>query len=879
MKKKKLFLLDVFPILYRSHFAMQNQHLYTTTGLNTSAILGFCNYIFQIIFNEKPSYIAAAFDNYSFERTTIHSAYKANRDKMPIDISIARKYVIEIIEALNIKILQIEGYEADDVIGTVAKKAAMHGDLDVFIVSPDKDFAQLVGENIFLYRPSYQGLNFDILDADKVKSKYGVPPTQIADLLALKGDPVDNIPGVPKIGEKTSIELLLKYKDVEEVLDKRDEIRKASIRQTLIENEESARISKALALINTELPIDYKDNEFQLLGPKVEKLVKLLDELEFIRLKERIFSNTFYKKFFTDSNTRLTSEATQDTCIVNEIYNTELESLLDKVEKTKVLYFLSSHDKEFLNLYFFINNQVYTFSSNINKIPPKLINLLTSNQILKITYNSKPISKILMMNQYDLNQNMYDVLLKHYILSPNANHKLDKIIAQEFGLSINTNNSTNKLCLEVQQLIKLKEKWDSDSIDLAQEYLYKEIDLPVLQVIGRMELNGIKIDTEALKGITVLFQEEIERVEQLIFNIAGDRINLKSSKQTAEMFSRILKDTPFKRTKTGQLSTSEASLLDYAGEHEVAEHLLRYRRLSKIVSTYTESLPTYINSQTGRIHADFLQTSTATGRLSCNNPNLQNLPIQSEEGKEVRRAVIPENDDYEILAADYSQIELRLLACLSKDQGLSEAFLNHEDIHTTTAAKVFNVTDKEVTHEMRSKAKMVNYGIAYGISAFGLSQRLKISVSEGKQIIEQYFLKFPGIKRFIDETIQFVRDHGYTKTLTGRRRYIEDINSKNGTERRAAERIAINAPIQGLAADIIKISMIEIDNEFRNKNLKTKMIMQVHDELVFEVLKNEMDEVKRIVKEKMEHALKMDVPLEVNIAVGNNWLEMEDVVF
>lgn len=877
MKKKKLFLLDVFPILFRSHFAMQNQHLYSTSGLNTSAILGFCNYLFQILFKEKPSYIAAAFDSYSFERTNIHTTYKANRDKMPVDIGVAKKYVTDIINALNIKVLQLEGYEADDVIGTIAKKASGHEDMEIYIVSPDKDFAQLVNENVFLYRPSYQGLNFDILDAEKVKSKYGVPPVQIADLLALKGDPVDNIPGVPKIGEKTSIELLLKYKNVEEILANRDSIGKASIRQTLIENEESARLSKSLALINTELPIEYNDAEFQLKGPKVDKLVKLLDELEFIRLKERIFSNTFYKKYFTNNNTISTNNVLQDKCLVSEVSTLhELEFLLDKVENDKEFYFLSRNDKEFLSLYILNDTKVYLYTCKINKIPQKLINVFSSDKILKITYYSKSIRKILMEQQYDLGERVYDVLLKHYILTPDANHQLDKIISQELGLSINTNNLTNKFCQEVYQLKKIKEKWDGDVVVNTQEDLYNGIDLPVSRVIGRMELNGIKIDTDALKDITVLFQNEISEVEQQIFNLAGEKLNLKSSKQTAEMFSRILKDTPFKKTKTGQLSTSEASLLDYAGEYEVAQHLLRYRRLSKLVSTYTESLPTYINAKTKRIHADFLQTSTATGRLSCNNPNLQNLPIQSEEGKEVRRAVIPDNNEYVILAADYSQIELRLLACLSKDKGLTEAFLNHEDIHTTTAAKVFNVSMAEVTDAMRSKAKMVNYGIAYGISAFGLSQRLKISMSEAKQIIEQYFIKFPGIKHFIEETIQFARDNGYTKTLTGRRRYIDDINSKNGTERRAAERIAINAPIQGLAADIIKISMIDIDKEFRKRNFKTKLIMQVHDELVFEVFKEELDEVRKIVKDNMEHALKMDVPLEVNIAVGKNWLEMDD---
>lgn len=876
MKKKKLFLLDVYPILYRSHFAMQHQHLYTTGGLNTSAILGFCNYIFQIIFKEKPAYIAAAFDSYSFERTSQLGTYKATREKMPEDIAVAKDYVTRVIDALNIKVLHFKGYEADDVIGTIAVKAAAQGDIETFIVSPDKDFAQLVNDSVYLYRPSYQGINFDILDAEKVKGKYGVLPLQIADLLALKGDPVDNIPGVPKIGEKTAIDLLDRYQSVEGVLENRMEISKPSIRQTLLDHEDQARLSKSLALINTQLPLTFHKDEFLLRGPDTDKLVRLLDELEFVRLKERIFSNTFYKKFFHEPSENLSGETDNDECRVTEVQSPgELGILLQKIRSGGEFHFLATQNKGYVVFDFLVKEKAYHFQCKTDRLPEQLQEILLSDDIVKVTYQSKPIRKVMIRNGKPLPGSTYDVLLKHYILSPDANHQLDKIIAQELGVSIGPGvKEKEKTCRELQQLKKLKTKWESDPAGQARKDLYCNIDLPLVNVIARMELNGIRIDREALNEISLLFKEEIGRVEQRIFEIAGYQFNLNSSRQTADLLSGILKNGSVRKTKTGQFSTSEATLNEYAGKYEIARQLLRFRKLSKLVSTYTESLPAFIDPDTGRVHAGFLQVNTATGRLSCTNPNLQNLPIRSEEGREVRRAVIPENDEYLILSADYSQIELRLLAGLSKDEGLREAFLNQEDVHTATAAKVFNIPEQEVTDEMRSKAKMVNYGIAYGISPFGLSQRLKISMSEAKEIIQQYFLKFPGIKHFIDTTILKARECGYTETLTGRRRYIEDINSGNGTERRAAERIAINAPIQGLAADLIKLSMIRIEDAFQQRKLRSRMIMQVHDELVFEVYQPELKEAAALVKEIMESSIDAGVPLEVNLGVGENWLDL-----
>jgi DNA polymerase-1 len=716
-------------------------------------------------------------------------------------------------------------------------------------------------------------VNFDVLDAEKVKKKYGVPPDQIADYLALKGDPVDNIPGVPKIGEKTAVDLLSRFHTMEEVLERREEIARPGIRQTLLDNEYMARLSKVLAIIYTELPISFKREEFRLQSAKTNQLVHLLDELEFIRLKERIFSNTFYKKFL-DQPAKKEELAEYEIRELGE--GTELDNLFQKIKEAKEFCFLSSVSNERLKLTFLLEGIIYLFHSETSRIPPGLLHVLFSEKVTKLTYQSKPILKALIEQEQKPAAAVYDIVIKHYLLSPEANHQLDKIIAQELGISIPPDTSPRqKLAAELQHLRTLKEMWEARPMEKAMEDLYRNIDFPLVTVIARMELNGISIDTDALRYITLLFQEEMDQLEEAIFKLAGEKLNLRSTQQTSALFSRILKDSPVKKTKTGQLSTSEASLMEYAEESEVAEHLLRFRKLSKLVSTYTESLPNFINPKTGRVHADFLQVSTATGRLSCNNPNLQNLPIRSEEGREVRRAVIPENNNYLILSADYSQIELRILAGISKDEGLIHAFLHQQDVHTITAAKVFNVEESAVTEDMRSKAKMVNYGIAYGISAFGLSQRLKISRTEGKEIIEQYFKKFPGIKRLIDETIHFARERGFTETLTGRKRYIENINSKNGTERKAAERIAINAPIQGLAADMIRIAMIHIDKEFQSRNLKSKMILQVHDELVFEVYKPEIRTVADIVKDKMEKAFPIQVPLEVNIGVGKNWLDLE----
>lgn len=878
MSRKKLFLLDVLPLLYRAHFAMINQSLVNAAGLNTAPTLGFCNYLFQIIFKEKPTHIAAAFDSYSKERKASMTDYKANREKAPEDILLSMDYVRGIIDALNIPRVEVEGFEADDVIGTLAIEAEQEG-FDVYMVTPDKDFAQLVNEHIFLYKPPYKGFNFELLDINKVEEKYGVPPEQIADLLALKGDPVDNIPGVPKIGEKTAIDLLKKYGCVELLLERKEEVEKVSIRESLIANEETAKLSKSLATINVNVPVEFSQTDFLLKAPDFAELERLLDELEFKKLKERILANPLYKDFLNSDKKEKAVQFKEEFKVeVKTLTNeAELDDLLSTITDRMEIFFKVEVKKDF-HLYIDLDNTVFIYKCERSLLPDSLKTIFENDRVEKVSYDFKPLYKIARNEGFEFKGPIFDILVAHYLIKPEGNHQLINIKAQleDFYFS-EVLAPEDVLMIEVLSLKGIKERLSLELVENNLKDLYYNLELPLIDVLAQMEENGITIDTKALAEISRIFNKKIGEIEEKIYSLAGEKINLKSSKQTGDLFSRLMPEVSIKKTKTGQISTAEASLEALAGEYEIAGHMLTFRKLTKLVSTYTESLPTYINAETGRVHADFRQTSTATGRLSCINPNLQNLPIRTEEGREVRKAVVPSEKDYIILSADYSQIELRLLAALSNDPALTEAFATNKDIHTITAARVFHVAEDQVTDDMRSKAKMVNYGIAYGISAFGLSQRLKIKMAEAKEIIDHYFGGFPSIKSYIDSTIEKARELGYTETLTGRKRPLPDITSRNGTVRKMAERIAINAPLQGLAADIIKVAMIEIQKYINENRLKTKMILQVHDELVFEVYQPELEEIKTIVREKMETAIPLPVPIEVNLGIGENWLDLEEV--
>ncbi|HEY8402864.1 MAG TPA: DNA polymerase I, partial [Cytophagaceae bacterium] len=677
-----------------------------------------------------------------------------------------------------------------------------------------------------------------------------------------------------------ALELLKSYGSVEAVLENKEAISKKAIRETLTNNSELAMLSKKVATIDLNVPGELNPDAYKIKSPDSETLIQLLDVLEFKQLKERIFANPYYKQLIkTSEKPPVVSEEEMPECEIMQLTTeTELQTILSKLLYEEAFYFQAYRKNNDLDFYFLSGKVVYNYLLKNGECPELLKDILESESIEKVTYDIKSFARSIIPQGITMKGDVYDILLIHYLINPEANHRLLNIKAQvsNTGVLSSPENEQAQRCYEVSSLSEVKDKLYEELVKYELEGLYHNLELPLAFVLAEMEIAGIRFDEEALREISDLLKVRINKLERKIYELAGVEFNIKSPKQTAEIFVKMLKGDAAKKTKTGQLSTSESVLQDLAKEYEIAEHLLTYRKLSKVVSTYADSLPKYIHSKTGRIHADFNQAVTATGRLSCSNPNLQNLPILTEEGREVRKAVVPEDDRYMILAADYSQIELRLLAALSQDEALTEAFRGNLDIHSITAAKVFNVTEAEVTEDMRSKAKMVNYGIAYGISPYGLSQNLKIKQAEAKEIIDQYFLNFPSIKRFIDKQIEFARKNNYTTTLTGRRRLLTDINSRNGTVRKMAERIAINAPIQGLAADMIKIAMVNIRNIFKEKGLKTKMILQVHDELVFEVFKEELDTVARIVKEEMENAVNLGVPIEVNIGVGNNWLELED---
>jgi DNA polymerase I len=875
MSRKKIFLLDVLPLIYRAHFAMINQSLYNSAGVNTSPVLGFCNFLFQIIFKENPTHIAAAFDHPAIERKANMQMYKANREKAPEDVSVALNYVKSIVNALNIKRIELRGFEADDVLGTIAVKAAADN-CEVYIVSPDKDLAQLVNDNIFLYRPPFQGTNFEILDPIKVQEKYGVPPSQIADFLALKGDPTDNIPGVPKIGEKTATELLKSYGSVEAVLEHREEITKSSIRETLHNNQEIAMLSKQTALINSRLPLKFDAEDFKIKSPDFNELDKLLDELEFKKLKERIYAHPIYREF--ERNQPLKPEVKGKIPVLNkpEILTDQrqIEGILKGI---KEFYFQFYYSDSVLYIVFNIREKTYCFQIQNNIFPYGLKRIFEDSEILKVTYDAKNCHKILLSGGIKASGKIMDIMLAHYILNPEGSHQPDIIIGQYYPEIKLPESPQERKAAETSLIDTIYNFQSRELKDEGLYRLYNDIEIPLAYVLAVMELNGIGINTKVLSEIAELLNSRINKIENKIKQLAGEDVNVRSSKQMSEVLAKIVKSETFKKTRGGQFSTAESVLQELSQDYEIAELLLTFRKLDKVVSTYALSLPKFIDRKSGRIHADFKQAVTATGRLSCANPNLQNLPIGTEEGREIRKAVIPATDEFLILSADYSQIELRLLAALCKDEALVNAFRNNLDIHTITAAKVFHVNEDEVNSSMRSKAKMVNYGIAYGISPFGLGQNLKIKQTEAKEIIDNYFSEFPAIKIFIDWCINEAKSNGFTRTITGRRRFLQDINSRNGTVRKMAERIAINAPIQGLAADLIKIAMIEIQKCISEKKLKSRLIMQIHDELVFEVHKDEVSQMKVIVKEKMEHAIDLNVPLEVNISAGKNWLDQEEL--
>ncbi|MDX1627624.1 MAG: DNA polymerase I [Fulvivirga sp.] len=921
--EKKLFLLDAYALIYRAHFAFSRNPIINSRGVNTGVMMGFTNTLLEILQKEKPSHIAVAFDTsaptFRHER---YEEYKANRQETPEDIKTGIPVIKDIVRAFNIPILEIDGYEADDIIGTISKKAAKNG-FEVFMMTPDKDFGQLVQDHVYLYKPSYMGNAVDVLGVPEVLAKWDIERVdQVTDMLGLQGDSSDNIPGIPGIGPKTASKLIKAYGSVEGLVENTDQL-KGKQKENVEKYGEQGILSKELATINTEVPIDFNEKDLVYDGPDEEKLKPIFEELEFRTIMKRVFGEEMQKGTSGDGQLSMFSEASKEAIDVEEekkekkkidldvvvykhIFNQkDVQEIADLLVKQKEFSFdtettgIDAFEAELVGMSFsFKKGEAFYISlpaeeQKVKEVIAPLKSVLESNKITKVGQNLK--YDILALKKYDIHVQgpIFDTMLAHYLIEPETRHSMDVIADQYLNYicipitdilgpkgkkqknmrDIDPAEVVNYACEDADIALQLKDVLEKELDDRLKKLL-NEVEHPLVFVLAEMEYEGVKVDKEALASMSKELQEISLKAQDEIFDIAGQEFNIASPKQLGEVLFDKLKlvDKP-KKTKSGQYATGEDILRRLANEHEIANKILEFREYQKLRSTYVEALPKMISPRDGRIHTDYGQAVAATGRLSSNNPNLQNIPIRPETGREIRKAFVPKDDDHELLSADYSQIELRIAASFAKDEHMIAAFKEGRDIHATTAAKVFGVSVDDVDPNMRRKAKEVNFGIIYGISAFGLSQNLNIPRSEASDIIKAYFKEFSSIKNYMDACIEKAKKDEYVETLMGRRRYLRDINSRNATMRGYAERNAINAPIQGSAADIIKVAMVQVQDWLKKEKLKTTMIMQVHDELVFEVPKNELDEVKPKVIDLMKHAVALEVPMEVEAGVGENWLK------
>ncbi len=917
--KKRLFLIDAYALIFRGYYAFIKNPRINSKGLDTSAILGFTNSLFDVIKRERPEYIAVCFDKGgSHDRIEIFPEYKANRDETPEAIKMAVPYIQEILNALGICIMVKEGYEADDIIGTLAKKAEKEN-FETYMVTPDKDFAQLVNEKTFIYKPLFGG-GYETWGIEEVNNKFETSdPIQVIDFLAMKGDSVDNIPGLPGVGDKTAKKFLKEYGSIENLLSNTDKI-KGKLREKIEANSEAGLLSKKLATIITDVPVDFDSNKFKLSLDEPDKLYEIFSDLEFRRLAEN------FKKIFDipiKKNTEeikekqpetspiaagsgqfsLFDQAKEDKTNENssirvskkeishlfQIIDTKisLKIFLNKLMKQPSVAFkllLDNHNSLLSNLigisFCWSKNKVYyidylAMQKNDKKILQKIKLFFEDHSIEKISENIKHDMKSLEKHDIGINGEVFDTMLAHYLINPDINHTTEVLSENYLNYSINQEESSiDNVCEKANIIFQLKGLLE-DELKLNKHIsLYKEIEIPLLRVLANMEIEGISLNVAYLNKLSKSTDQEIEKTKNIIYAESKEEFNISSPKQLGEiLFDKMKIAANPKKTKTGQYSTSEEILSYLAKENDFVKTILEYRSLTKLQNTYIKALPNQISKNTGKIHTEYLQTVAATGRLSSINPNLQNIPIRTERGKEIRKAFIPRNKDFVILSADYSQIELRIIAALSEEGNMINAFENNEDIHSSTAALVFNTKIKNVTSMQRTNAKTVNFGIIYGVSAFGLSNQTNLSRKEAKELIETYYNKYPKLKKYIASQISFAREKGYVETLLGRRRYLKDINSRNSIVRGGAERNAINAPIQGSAADIIKISMINIQSKLIKRKFQSKMLLQVHDELVFDVFKPELNDVITLVKDEMENAFILKVPLIVDIDYGENWLE------
>lgn len=923
-EKPKLWLLDAFALIYRAYFAFSQNQMINSRGLNTSAIYGFTTTLYDVLENHHPTHIAVVFDTSSpTERHIEFSEYKANRDEMPDDIRLAIPYIKRIIEGFNIPILFADGYEADDLIGTLAKKAEREG-YTTYMMTPDKDFGQLVSDNIFMYKPSRMGNKAEVWGVEEVCQKFEVEdPLQVIDYLGMMGDAVDNIPGIPGVGDKTAKKFIKAYGSMEGLYENTHEL-KGKIKEKVENNKEQAMMSKKLATIIIDAPVDFDPDSLKKDPINKKALEEVFAEVEFRTLSRRILGDEVSITNTTggqmdlfgsaaDEESKEEAELEDFKTIENSSHNyvliddnEKLNKLVDQLISCESYCFdtettsVDVHKAELVGLAFSIKeSEAYylPISENFEEAQAQLNPFKTifsdgSKEV--IAQNLKYDYSILTKYGIQLNGKFFDTMIAHYLIDPDTKHNMD-ILAENYlnykPVSIETligkkgknqgsmrdvepSQVSEYACEDADITLRLKNIFEPKLEEIGVRKLFDEVEMPLIKVLSAMELEGIKLDKGSLTEFSKELEIDINALSKKIIELAGTDFNIDSPKQLGDILFEVLKiDDKAKKTRTGQYSTSEDTLSKIKDKHDIVPKVLEYRSLKKLKSTYVDSLPELINEDTGRIHTNYMQTVAATGRLSSNSPNLQNIPIRTEKGREIRKAFIARSDEYKLLAADYSQIELRIIAALSQDQGMIEAFKQGLDIHSATASKVFEVPLEQVDREMRSKAKMVNFGIIYGISAFGLSQRLNIKRSEAKEIIDSYFLKYPGIKQYMDGNIDFARKNGFVKTILNRKRYLKDINGRNAVMRGFAERNAINAPIQGSAADIIKIAMIAIHEEFQKQNFKSKMLLQVHDELVFDAHLSEVETIKPIIKSKMENAVKLDVDLLVELDIADNWLE------
>ena len=945
-EQKRLFLLDAYALIFRGYYAFIKNPRINSKGLDTSAILGFTNSLLDVIKRERPDHLAVCFDKGgSKDRVELFKDYKANRDATPDGIKVAVPYIHKILEAMNIPAIVKEGFEADDIIGTLAKKAEKEG-FKTFMVTPDKDFAQLVSENIFMYRPMFGG-GYETWGVEEIKAKFEIEdPLQVIDFLGMKGDASDNIPGLPGVGDKTAKKLLAQYGSMENLLANTHEL-KGKMKEKIEANAELGLLSKKLATILLDVPVEFDAKSCELGAPDSEKVAEIFQDLEFRRLIDN-----FNKTFSVKNTEEVTAPAEpapstpKKAAIATTTQAGAGQFSLFGGEEPEVPMIAQNYGRETaattthfyqnvvgdLGLKLFIKqlmNQTSvcfdTETTGLNPLNAELVGIsfsweahkgfyipfpenfeeaqaliesfrpfFESTDIEKIGQNLKYDLKVLHKYKIDVKGPLFDTMIAHYLINADMRHNMEVLAETYLNYSpisivdLIGKKGKNQLSMRDVSLEKLTEYAVEDAditFQLASHFkkeltdaetlkLFNDIEIPLVKVLASMELEGIKLDTEFLKSLSTDLNSDIASLETKIYEAAGETFNIASPKQLGVILFEKLKlvDKP-KKTKTGQYSTAEDVLSYLAKDHEIIQHILEYRGLAKLKSTYVDALPEQVLESTGHIHTEYMQTVASTGRLSSTNPNLQNIPIRTERGRQVRKAFVPRNEEYTLLAADYSQIELRVIAAMSQEETMIEAFKNGEDIHASTASKVFNVPLDEVTREQRGNAKTVNFGIIYGVSAFGLSNQTDLSRTEAKELIETYYETYPKLRKYMSSQVDFARDHGYVTTLSNRRRYLKDINSQNAIVRGAAERNAVNAPIQGSAADVIKIAMINIYNKLEEGGFKTKMLLQVHDELVFDVYKPELQTMKVLIKEQMENAYTLSVPLDVEMDMGKNWLE------